>query len=268
MNTTITMRFLLITICLLLLGASFRQGSSIPVNCRQVIDSAEFFLQHSDFPSTREIRRSENEERVLTTSRWLERRSYAEFKCLLDHAQFDYRLIGYIYAGQQYMDSLEAHYAWMLKDTTTIRFYAPDGSEDRSIPAGTVFSMFHQGLADSDKRKKQRSEAEVSVASFIRSYARYPESYVPLEFPRFSMGNVTGEPITTLELHHAYRLKSGKGEVRTVRHSFVLDTTLRIRIIQDTGEHLFASYPPHLEPWLLRFGRPLTSKDSLDLHLK
>lgn len=235
--------------------------------CSAILDSTEIMAQ-TGLVTLRGQKTETNPDKFLRVSKWLEHRSFQEFKCLLGSSNALYRLYGYMYAGMQYLDSLEQDYSFILKDTTVLFSITEKGIVDSHLTIGDFLKKVHDGIVEDNKNWAKRPLMESKVKEFIKEYANYPSTYQPTDFPFFSMGSETGEGLTDYRLRHVYSLQNNHGQKVKVMSEFVFDPELNIRIIAKDSTNLYSVSKPYVSEWFEEFGRPLKAADSIALLLK
>jgi len=121
-----------------------------------------------------------------------------------------------------------------------------------------------------EENNQRIEKCESAVSDWIKKHAAYPESYIPIEFSEYGeayMGNGS-EKIPNSEsysIHHTHRIKNINGDTTTFSGYFILQYDYFVDIIEDTKTNSAGgAFPPRLEIWLSKFGRPLTKEDSLE----
>lgn len=262
-------RFFLILIPAILFSAfnqSHKTERHQPLNCLEVLDSADVLVQTGEFAIHWKSNKLDKE-RNLSVSKWFEKRSFSELRCMLESPDKLHNVYGFIFAGMQYADSLKGKYDVLMDDTTSVQYQTPDGLADMKMTVGALLRSMYEQIKEDNRNSSKRPLVEEKVASFIKSYSLYPKTYKPITFPYFSMGS-DNKGLTNFSVRHYYQIKNLKGQLVKITSEFVLDLSLNINVIAQDSTSYISSSPPKLSEWLEKYGRQLNQKDSTSLHLR
>ena len=236
-------------------------------DCQTIIDSANIFIQTSEFAVNTKPTMTDPE-RNLRLDNWLTSLSFRSLTCLLESDNISLKTLGFIYGANFHSDSLYKNYSHLLTDTTTIQLFMADGTRSPKVELGKFLSAMSQKLKVDNDNFAKRPEIENIVSGFIKQYAMHPNSYKPISFPYFSMGSDNDGGPRHFGIRHEYELKNNEGKTEKVISAFVLDKGLKVNVIEKDSSTYISASPPKLDYWLKRFGRKLTNGDSLTLGLR
>lgn len=234
--------------------------------CKTIVDSANAFIQTSEFGINIKPTIQDNE-RNLRLDRWLQKLSFGDLRCLLDNENISIKVTGYTYAAISNGDSLLKFYSYLLADTTTVQFFMINGNKSPKMKLGELLSTMTQKIQEDNDNFAKRPEIEQIVSIFIKDYSTYPNTYKPYSFPYFSMDS-DNEELTDFRISHEYEIKNNEGKIVKVVSAFVFDKRLKLTVIEKDSTSCISAYPPKLGYWLKEFGRKLTKLDSLNLRLQ
>ena len=118
--------------------------------------------------------------------------------------------------------------------------------------------------------KARQEKCEIAVKNYIEKYAKYPETYSPIEFSGYTemCGERSGEKIKDDEdyiIFHMHTLKDLNGQTKTFAGYFYITYDFLVDIIEIEKSNSVKTWPPETKIWTSQFGRPLTIKDSLEI---
>ena len=114
-------------------------------------------------------------------------------------------------------------------------------------------------------------KCQESISNWIKYNAQYPESYKSISFGEYSesISKRSGEPIAGTEnyfLHHVHEILDKNGVMQTFSGYFILEDDFSVNIIEtQKSNSLGGAFPPRVDAWLDKYGRPRTVQDSIDL---
>jgi hypothetical protein len=237
------------------------------INCQTIIDSASILIQTGDFGINIKPTIDDNN-LSLRLDKWFRSLSFKNLTCLLNNENLSYKFLGATYAAMFHQDSLIKNYSYLLSDTTSVQIYMARGQVSPKMKFGELISTLIQGVKKDDENFARRPEIEKKVSKFITEYSTYPTTYKPISFPYFSMSSENLNEHLAYNIRHAFDLKNNAGKLQRVTYAFVLDSMLRINVIEKDSSSFTFSYPSKLEDWFKEFGRKLTKNDSLSLGLR
>lgn len=263
------MKTLIFFICLGSIVLSFtwkKKDYSKEEDCRTVLDSDRILAGTGEFVFSWKANKPDKET-FYRVSKWFEKRSFAELRCLLESNDKAYMFYGYVYAAMSNYDSLGNNYSFLLTDTSSVQYNAAEGLVDTKETMGKLLQLMREEETERQENWKKRPAIEKIVADFIKEYASHPDTYKGISFPFFSMAD-DREKLTEFKIHHTYEIKNNRGELVSVTSAFVLTPELHINIIAQDSTSFSRSYPPMLTNWLTSYGRPLGHEDSVRLRLR
>jgi hypothetical protein len=167
----------------------------------------------------------------------------------------------------RYSDSLWGKYVAILNDTTAVQYQGADGLKATKMTIGVLLKGMYTQILKDKVNSGKRPVVEAKVASFIKSYSFYPDSYKPISFPYFSIGS-DNNGLNHFSIRHTYEIKNKNEQTVTTTSQFVLALDLRINVIAQDSTSYISSFPPMLSSWIDSYGRTLNKLDSITLHLK
>lgn len=121
---------------------------------------------------------------------------------------------------------------------------------------------------ETDDYSARKKLCEEAVARFIKNYAAYPESYVPIDYTEYreseTVNNDGKVPNSEkFSIKHSHKIKARNGDTCVFSGYFKLEHDYFVDIIEDTlSNSIGSAYPPILNAWLDKFGRQLNFQDS------
>jgi hypothetical protein len=138
-------------------------------------------------------------------------------------------------------------------------------TEPGMLPKKDIAAMLHKHAMETLETQKHTEKA---VQSFIRDYARFPESYEPILFEKFHLLTTTdpktGKTDEKTKMHvigHRYWLKDSLGTTVECYNTFKLNSVFMMNIIEAEESDIFSSFPPKINDWLKLYGRVLSEED-------
>lgn len=178
---------------------------------------------------------------------------YSEAKKLLSDKNVYARVYGFIVATKLYLDSLTPAELEVFKDSTIIYYYTQRGNIDLGLNAGQYCEMAYASELDAiDSRRKEKSVVS-SVENFIRTNARYPDSYMSRGFSKYLWGGENADRY--FEIQHSYILKTQDGQLSEELQYFILDHKLKVVLVETVRSKTIWSDESSLSEWRLKFGK-------------
>ena len=230
--------------------------------CSEILDSANAFIKTSKrgFVSNQSVY---DKSRNMEIDLWLQKKSFKDLTCLLEHESYELKYVGFIYASFAYPDSLVKRYSYLLSDTTLVKFHSEDGITKNEKKFGThLSSLLQMGRASQEESVKKQRVEEV-IPQFIMQYSAFPDSYQPVTLSYYRSGSVN-EGNLTYQIAHEYRIKDKRGGLSVQNNYFILDSGMEISGFKKNEHSFFTG----IGEWLEVFGRNLEKSDSLKLRLK
>jgi hypothetical protein len=178
---------------------------------------------------------------------------YAEAKKLLSDKNVYARVYGFMVATKLYFDSLTPAELGVFKDSTFIYYYTQQGNIDLGLNAGQYCEMAYASELDAiDSRRKEKSVIS-SVENFIRTNAKYPDSYLSVGFSNYLWGGEKADRY--FEVQHTYKLKGKDGELADESQYFILDRNLKVVLVESVRSRTTWADESGLSYWRLKFGK-------------
>ncbi|ANE52157.1 hypothetical protein SY85_18320 [Flavisolibacter tropicus] len=236
-----------------------------PQPCDAIMDSVSILIQAGGLVVEASEDTTAMGKRYSGILFWLQDRPFTELQCLLTSNNPLHRTYGFILCGQRYPDSITRHLD-LLKDTSHILLYVNNKLIDPEVTVGQIIEMMYKKILQDKADQDRLPEVQNRVNAFICEYAAHPPSFKVLSFDKYSFGGVDKTEMYSVRL--TYLLKNNSGRLLRQTSEFVLDSNLRINVIEKDSTSYFNSYPPILDVWLNIFGRKLSAMDSAQLRLK
>jgi len=131
-----------------------------------------------------------------------------------------------------------------------------------------------QSPEEKSAQAERYQKSQESVTNWIKYNALYPESYKSVSFSEYSesISYRFGAPIqgtTNYFLRHVHEILDKDSVVKTFSGYFILEDNYSVNIIEtQKSNSLGGAFPPRVNIWLEKFGRPRTEQDSIDLAQK
>jgi len=118
--------------------------------------------------------------------------------------------------------------------------------------------------------KARQAKCETAVSNFIEKYAKYPETYEPIEFTGYTEmhGERNGVKVPNDEdyiIFHRHKLKDLNGQTKTFAGYFYVTYDYLVDIIEIDKSNSVKTWPPEIKVWTSLFGRTLNAEDSLEI---
>jgi hypothetical protein len=126
------------------------------------------------------------------------------------------------------------------------------------------------------EKTETQSKCYFAIESWIRNHALYPDSYKPLKYEsimqiRTYQNSIEIIPLRKYRVEHTFELNDTSQRVLLATMDFELQPDFFIDHIHYKTKDLISlqtrQYPPLYDDWLLQFGKPLTSLDSIEWQL-
>jgi hypothetical protein len=167
-----------------------------------------------------------------------------------------------------YPERLTADHLALMDNQNKIDIYQQGSTDFPKEKIGDLATGMYDQIAVHEQEKQTELTVQDKISQFIRAYAKYPESYEPMAFEGYHVYSIhDGADLKKQEgsevyaVMHKYRLKTLKGDVVEVNHSFKMDALFLMMLIEAEESNTVTCYPPRLEFWLGQFGRELTDAE-------
>lgn len=153
----------------------------------------------------------------------------------------------------------------LFKSKSEIMALTGTDMKPKMLPMKDVADMAYKNAQEKLKLKKQTENA---IQSFIRDYAKFPESYKSISFENFHLLSTidpktskTDEKSKMYVIGHHYQLKDSLGIKMECFNTFKLNSEFMINVIEAEESDTYSSFPPRINEWLKLYGRILTEED-------
>lgn len=183
------------------------------------------------------------------------------------------KLYSFLILCDKYPDKVDEKYSTILENNNLTNIYSRDKFPYPTRPTKIIAQKIKNNSQNKSIEEKNKLAVELSVKEFILNYSKYPDTYQPLSFEDFQSVesyNITEkkqEPSAHV-IKHIYTIKDNQGNIVNSTLMFILNSQLRIEIIEEEIMDIFESNPPDIQGWLNMFGRKLTLEDEKKLGLK
>lgn len=131
-------------------------------------------------------------------------------------------------------------------------------------------------LSPEEQRQYQDniSKVENGISNWIKRHALFPDSYESVSFGEYSESSINrhDEKIPNTEIYvmrHTHRILDKDSILRTFSGYFILEHDYSINIIEtERSNSIGGAFPPQIQVWTDRFGRPENHQDSLEFQQK
>ncbi len=177
-----------------------------------------------------------------------------EAKKLTSNSNKIVRVYGFSILARVYFDSITKSDLNIFDDTAKLLLYTENGLVDAGITVGQGCESAYNSIIEEREIKARQPSIEEAIKIFINSNAKYPTTYLPIEFSKFNWGEVDSE-IDYYEIKHRYTIKNNHGEIVNAQEYFILDKDYKIIIIESVRSKIIKIDPPKIEEWIKTYGK-------------
>jgi len=139
----------------------------------------------------------------------------------------------------------------------------------------TISSCGHRLSSEEQQQYQDKiNKVQSGVSDWIKKHALYPDSYESISFGEFSesVSIRHDEKIPNTEnyvIKHIHKILDKDSNLTTFSGYFILEYDYSVNIIEtERSNSIGGAFPPHIQVWTDKFGRPGNQQDSLEIEQK
>lgn len=238
--------------CLSIVLLNIQVLAQIKPNVEEVLDSLEVLKQVGGLVDGYSNPPTEEETRYYKITGMLYALPFEETTKLMSDPNKLVQVYGFRLLTKLWFDSITTADLRILEDSTLLPIHTRYGVRDVGLTVGRYCKMVYLSTIEERERQNKETDVRLAVKQFILDNALYDDSYSPKEFLNYSVSSIGSRNIYVIQ--HSYTLKNNKGKKVETTHYFILDSQIKVNMIEQTRSTTISSDPPRTEDWLALFG--------------